>query len=104
MEENKNLLQLLGIYIDSDKIDINLKQAKEFFNSLQDNLEKNIKEFEKSLQEGKVELKNIGLKVDNEHISLNLKEAKSFFENLSSKLEQFSKELNDSLEKLGKGS
>jgi len=101
MEEKKeNILSLLGIDIKDEKIDIDLKQTKNFFNKLQDSLNKKAQEIDKNIQEGKIDLKEVGLKIDNEHISLDLNKTKSFLQNIAQKIEQFSKDLESSVNEL----
>ena len=94
-EKKENILSLLGINIEDEKIDIDLSRTKSFFESLQSTLEKKSEDLSKSIKEGKVDLEdNVGIKVDDEHISLDLKKTKSFFENLTNKVESFVKDLD----------
>jgi len=100
--EDKNILSLLGINIENQKIDIDLNKTKNFFENIQKELEKKSQAIEKSIQEGKVELKDIGLKVDKQHISLDLNKTKSFVENLTKKLDSFIKDLDNSFKDINK--
>jgi len=102
MEEKKeNILSLLGIDIKDEKIDIDLKQTKNFFQNLQKTLEQKSKDINKNIKEGKLDLSDsVGIKVDDEHISLDLNKTKSFFENLTQKIEQFTKDLDKSVNDL----
>jgi len=102
MEKKKeNILSLLGINIENEKIDIDLKQTKNFFENLQKTLEQKSKDINESIKEGKVDLSDtVGIKVDDEHISLDLNKTKSFFENLTQKLNNFVQDLDKSVNDL----
>ena len=102
MEEKKeNILSLLGINIENEKIDIDLKQTKNFFENLQKTLEQKSKDINESIKEGKVDLSDtVGIKVDDEHISLDLNKTKSFFENFLQKVEQIAQDIEKSINTL----
>ncbi len=100
--EEKNILSLLGINIEDEKIDIDLKQAKSFFENLQKSLEEKSKKLEQNIKEGKIDFQEAGLKVDKEKITIDLKQTKNFFEELSKKVENFVQDLDKSFKKLEK--
>jgi len=102
MEEKKeNILSFLGINIENEKIDIDLKQTKNFFENLQKTLEQKSKDINESIKEGKLDLSDsVGIKVNDEHISLDLNKTKSFFENLTQKLNNFVQDLDKSVNDL----
>jgi len=101
--KNSDILSLLGIKIENQKIDIDLNKTKNVFENLQKTLEKKSEELNNSIKEGKVNLEDsVGLKVDNEHISLDLNKTKNFFENLTKTVDNFSKELDSSIGNLFK--
>lgn len=98
--EDKNILSLLGINIENQKIDIDLNQTKNFFENLQKSIEEKSKQIDQNIKDGKVDLEEVGLKVDKEHISIDLKQTKNFFENLTEKLDGFVKELDNTFKGL----
>jgi len=102
MEEKKeNILSLLGINFEDEKIEIDLKQAKNFFENLQKTLEQKSKEINESIKEGKVDLSDtVGIKIEEERISLDLKKTKSFFESFLEKVEQIAKDIEKSINSL----
>ena len=98
--EDKNILSMLGINIEDEKIDINLKQTKSFFENLQKSLEQKSKKVEQSIKEGKLELDELGIKANKEQITIDLKKGKSFLEELSKKIENFVQDLDKSFKSL----
>ena len=100
--EEKNILSLLGINIEDEKIDIDLKQTKSFFENLQKSLEEKSKKLEQNIKEGKIDFQEAGLKVDKEKITIDLKQTKNFFEELSKKVENFVQDLDKSFKNLEK--
>ena len=89
-EQDKDLFSNMGIEITKDKIDIDITQTKEFFNTLQQTFETTTENIQKNIAEGNVDMsQNIGIKIDEEHIDIDLKKTKHFIEELGKKIEHF---------------
>ncbi len=103
MPEKKELFEKIGVNVSDDNINIDLGKTKDFFNSLQNTLQKKAETMEKDISEGKIDLEdNMGIKVDGEHIDIDLKKTKSFIEEFGQKIEQFLGEMDHVVEKLDK--
>jgi len=102
-KEKEEIFKKIGLDVSEDNINLDLAKTKDFFNTLQGNLEKKAETIEKSISEGTVDLsENIGIKVDDEHINIDLKKTKSFIEELGSKIEHFLSEIDHVADKLNK--
>ena len=104
-EQKQDLFQKIGIDISKDKINIDLKQTKDFFNLLKETFEKKAKEIQKDISEGKVDMaENVGIKIDKEHINIDLEKTKSFVEGFGRKIEGFLAELENAVDDIKKDS
>jgi uncharacterized protein YpuA (DUF1002 family) len=95
LEQDKDLFQKIGVEISSDKINIDINQTKDFFNTLQQTLDDTAQNIQKDISEGKVDMaENVGIKIDEEHINIDLKKTKHFIEELGKKIEYFLGEID----------
>ncbi len=102
-EQDKDLFQKIGIDISSDKINIDINQTKDFFNSLIKTFESAAQNIQKDISEGKVDMaENVGIKIDKENINIDLEKTKSFIEDLGKKIESFVGEIDKSVDNIGK--
>ena len=102
-EQEKDLLQKIGVDISSEKINIDINQTKDFFNTLQQSLEDTAQNIQKDLKEGKVDMaENVGIKIDQEHIDIDLVKTKSFIEELGKKIEGFLAEIDKTVDNIEK--
>ncbi len=102
-EENKDLFQKLGIDISNDKINIDINQTKDFFNTLKQTFETTAQNIQKDLSEGKVDMaENVGIKIDKENINIDLEKTKSFIEDFGKKIENFIAEIDKSVDDIAK--
>ncbi len=102
-KEKEEIFKKIGLDVSEDNINLDLKKTKDFFNTLQDKLEKKAESIEKSISEGTVDLtKSVGIKVDDEHINVDLTKAKSFIEEFGKKIEHFLGEIDHVASKLDK--
>jgi DNA-binding transcriptional regulator GbsR (MarR family) len=103
MPEKKELFKKIGVDVSEENINIDLGKTKDFFNSLQNTLEKKAEMIQKNISDGSVDLQeSVGIKVDNEHINIDLKKAKSFIEEFGEKIENFLSEIDHVADKLNK--
>ena len=102
-KEKEELFKKIGVDISDEKIDIDLAKTKDFFNTLQDKLQKKAESTQQDVVEGKIDLKDdVGIKVDDEHIDIDLKKTKSFIEAFGTKIEHFLAELDRTAEQIVK--
>ena len=102
-EQDKDLFQKMGIDIDNDKINIDLKQTKDFFNTLQKTFEGAAQNIQKDISAGKVDMaENVGIKVDKDNINIDLAKTKSFIEEMGKKVEGFIGEIDKAVENIDK--
>ncbi|WP_294959177.1 hypothetical protein [Sulfurovum sp.] len=102
-KEKEELFKKIGVDISDEKIDIDLVKTKDFFNTLQDKLQKKAESIQQDVLEGKIDLKDdIGIKVDDEHMDIDLKKTKSFIEAFGTKIEHFLAELDRTAEQIAK--
>ena len=93
--QNNDLFKKIGVDISNDKINIDINQTKEFFNSLKSMFEGVAQNLQKDISEGKVDIaENVGIKVDKDNINIDLKKTKSFIEELGKKVENFVSEID----------
>ncbi len=98
---DQDLFSKLGIEISDEKINIDLKQTKSFFQTLQDTLQQKAQKLQNDLSEGKLDLaEEVGIKLDQEEIKIDLKKTKSFIEELGSKIERFVQEIEKSAQEI----
>ena len=102
-EQDKDLFQKIGIDIGNDKINIDINQTKDFFNSLIKTFESAAQNIQKDISEGKVDMaENVGIKIDKENINIDLEKTKSFMEDFAKKMENFILEIDKSVDNIGK--
>lgn len=102
-EQNNDLFKKLGVDIGDGKINIDMKQTKDFFASLQSMFEGAAQNLQKDLSEGKVDMSdNVGIKIDKDNINIDLEKTKSFIEELGKKVENFVGEIDKSVENIQK--
>ena len=102
-EQDKDLSSKLGIDVSNNKINIDLNQTKNFFNTLKQSLEDAAKNIQKDISEGKVDMaENVGIKVDKENINIDLEKTKNFVEELGKKIEGFLGEIDKAADNIAK--
>jgi uncharacterized protein YpuA (DUF1002 family) len=102
-EQNNDLFKKLGVDIGDGKINIDMNQTKDFFNSLQNMFEGAAENIKSDLAEGKVDMaENVGIKIDKENINIDLEKTKSFIEEIGKKIEGFVAEIEKSVENIQK--
>ena len=102
-EQDKDLFQKIGIDIGNDKINIDINQTKDFFNTLMKTFEGAAQNIQKDISEGKVDMaENVGIKIDKENINIDLAKTKSFIEEFGKKIENFIGEIDKAVENIDK--
>ena len=102
-DNNKDLFERIGIDISKDKINIDMNQTKDFFNSLKTLLDDATQNIKNDLADGKVDLgENVGIKIDKENINIDLTKTKSFIEDFGSKIEHFLQEIDIAVKNIDK--
>ncbi|RRS30216.1 MAG: hypothetical protein P794_07970 [Epsilonproteobacteria bacterium (ex Lamellibrachia satsuma)] len=102
-KEKEELFKKIGVDVNEDNINIDLKKTKDFFNTLQGKLQQKAQKIEKDISKGIIDLEeNVGIKVDDEHINIDLKKTKSFIEQFGEKIEHFLSELDKTVEQIEK--
>ncbi len=104
MEEKDNtIFSKLGIDINNDKIHIDINQTKDFFTSLQKQLENSAQNIQKDISEGSLDLGDkVGIKIDKEHVDIDLGKTKNFISELGSKVESFLRDIDKAVDGLVK--
>ena len=103
VEKDKDLFEKIGIDISNDKINIDITQTKDFFNSLMKTFEGAAQNIQKDISEGKVDMgENMGIKVDKENINIDLAKTKSFIEEFGKKVEGFIGEIDKAVDNINK--
>jgi uncharacterized protein YpuA (DUF1002 family) len=102
-EQNNDLFKKLGVDIGDGKINIDMNQTKDFFNSLKTMFEGAAENIKSDLAEGKVDMaENVGIKIDKENINIDLEKTKSFIEELGKKIEGFIGEIDKAVDNIQK--
>ncbi|WP_309497111.1 hypothetical protein [Sulfurovum sp.] len=102
-EQDKDLFQKIGIDIGNDKINIDINQTKNFFNTLKQTFEDTAQNIQKDISEGKVDMaENVGIKVDKENINIDLAKTQSFIEEFGKKIEGFLGEIDKAVDNIDK--
>jgi len=102
-KQNEDLFQKIGIDISNDKINIDINQTKDFFNTLMQTFEGAAQNIQKDISEGKVDMaENVGIKVDKDNINIDLEKTKSFIEEFGKKIEGFIGEIDKAVENIDK--
>ena len=103
MNENEDIFQKIGIDIGNNKINIDINQTKDFFNSLIKAFDTTAQNIQKDISEGKVDMaENVGIKIDKENINIDLTKTKSFIEELGEKVESFIGEIDKAVDNISK--
>lgn len=101
-EQDKDLSSKLGIDISNNKINIDLNQTKNFFNTLKKTFEDTAQNIQKDISEGKVDMaEDVGIKIDKENINIDLEKTKNFVEDLGKKIEGFLEEIDKTVDSIG---
>lgn len=99
LEKKNELFEKMGVEVGEGKLNIDLNQTRDFFNTLKETFESTAQNLQKDLSEGKVDMaENVGIKIDKEHINIDLEKTKSFVESFGQKIENFLAELEKSVE------
>lgn len=102
-EEQKDILQKIGVDVSKDKINIDVAQTKDFFNTLKNTFEETAQNLQKDIADGKVDMaENVGIKIDKENINIDLNKTKSFIEELGQKIEGFLGEIDKAVDNIDK--
>ncbi|MBT8349072.1 MAG: hypothetical protein HKP62_06490 [Sulfurovum sp.] len=102
-EQDKDLSSKLGIDIHNNKINIDLNQTRNFFNTLKQTFEDTAQTIQKDISEGKVDMADdVGIKIDKENINIDLEKTKNFVEDIGKKIEGFLSEIDKVVEKIDK--
>ena len=100
-EQDKDLFSNMGIEMSDDKINIDITQTKDFFNTLQQTLETTAQNIQKDISAGKIDMgESVGIKIDDEHIDIDLKKSKRFIEELGKKIEHFLGEIDKVVDRI----
>ena len=103
VEQDKDLSSKLGIDISNNKINIDLNQTKNFFNTLKQTFEDTAQNIQKDISEGKVDMaENVGIKIDKENINIDLAKTQSFIEEFGKKIEGFLGEIDKAVDNIDK--
>jgi len=101
--QNIDLLSLLGIKIEDNKIEIDTNATKSFFEQLQEKVQKSVQEIEEGIEKGKIDLKeSVGLKVEESKIEIDLEKAKSFLDEVTNKVQDLVINLDKTLNNITK--
>ena len=93
--DEKNIFSKLGIDIGNNKINIDMNQTKDFFNSLKSAFEGTAEKIKNDLADGNLDMQdNVGIKIDKENINIDLEKTKSFIEEFGKKIEGFLDEID----------
>jgi len=102
-EKNKDIFEKIGVDISKDKINIDINQTKDFFNTLKNTFEQSAENLQKNIIDGKIDMAdNVGIKIDKEHIDIDLTKTKSFIEELGRKIEHFLGEIDKAVDNINK--
>ena len=89
--KNPSMMNKMGVTMQEGKLIIDTNKAKEFFWTLQ----KNLDGIDRGLQEGNLTaMKPAGVEVTQDKLSIDLNKSRSFFENWGKKMEVFAKEFD----------
>jgi len=91
-EQDDKLLHKIGITATSDKIVIEPKKTKEFFDKLAKTLEKSAKELEEKNR--KIQKTDIGISANKDKIIIDLNKTKTFLDKFSKELENVAKNID----------
>jgi len=86
------ILQKIGISTEDDKIIIEPKKTKAFFDKLTKRLEKDAKKFESKVK--KIDEKDIGIEVNRDKITIDVNKTNNFLKKFSKELEGVAKDIN----------
>ena len=94
-QKEDNLLHKIGILAKEDKIVIEPKKTKEFFEKLAKTLEKDAKELE--AKNKKIQEEDIGISANKDKITIDLNKTKTFLEKFSKELEKIAKDIEKTI-------
>jgi len=95
--KDDKVLSKIGISTENDKIIIEPKKTKAFFDKLAKTLEKNAKKLEKKTET--IDENDIGIRASKDKITIDLNKTKSFLDNFSKELEKVAKDIQDVIDK-----
>ena len=96
-KRDDNLLHKIGISATEEKIVIEPKKTKEFFEKLAKTLEKNAKELESKGE--KIKDEDIGISAHKDKITIDLNKTRTFLEKFSKELENIVKDIEKAINK-----
>jgi len=89
--KNPSVMNKMGVTMQEGKLIIDTNKAKEFFSTLQKNLEG----IDRGLQEGNLTaMKPVGIDVTQDKMTIDLNKSRSFFDSWGKKMEAFAKEFD----------
>jgi hypothetical protein len=90
-----------GIVVSEDRIVIDTKQARNFFESLAKKFDKNIKKIEADLQQNRLQTQNpTGIVITKDRIEVDLNKTERFMEQWIKSMEKIGRELDGAFEQL----
>lgn len=99
--ESSDLFSKLGIDIGDNKINIDINQTKEFFNTLKGTFETAIEDIQSDISEGKADMsENIGVKIDSENINIDLNKTRDFIEGFGRNVNDFVAKIDEAVERV----
>ena len=95
--KDDKVLNKIGISTENDKIIIEPKKTKAFFDKLAKTLEKNAKNLEQKTKT--IDENDIGISTSKDKITIDLNKTKSFLDSFSKELEKVAKDIQDVIDK-----
>jgi len=95
--KDDKVLNKIGISTENDKIIIEPKKTKAFFDKLAKTLEKNAKNLEQKTKT--IDENDIGISASKDKITIDLNKTKSFLDSFSKELEKVAKDIQDVIDK-----
>jgi len=95
--KDDKVLNKIGISTEDDKIIIEPKKTKAFFDKLAKTLEKNAKNLEQKTKT--IDENDIGISTSKDKITIDLNKTKSFLDSFSKELEKVAKDIQDVIDK-----
>ena len=91
-DNDDKILSKIGISTDKDKIIIEPKKTKAFFDKLTKTLEKEAKKFESKVD--KIDKKDIGIEASKDKITIDVNKTSNFLKNFAKELENVAKDID----------
>ncbi len=88
-------LSPIGIEIQENKITIDANKSKDFFQTLNKNLEKKVIQLTQKFKKGIIDEKEAGIHIDDTHININLNKTKGFLETWGKQLQGIVKQFGN---------